>query len=192
MTKAALIILILIGAASGSQLVSGRIGAKNCTGTGGCCKIDEGDCDSNDDCCSGLKCNYDWGFQTDLCEAGPTTKDFSWGTWTEWSACSISCGMIGVRSRSRDCESGPIDGGRECPKMTDKQWESCGEPCWTDYTDWSPCRGLICGELGKQSRNRTCIEPEAVEYYAGNGKPCPENLVQVQRRDFDTIGLLFG
>ena len=29
-----------------------------------------GDCDSDGDCCSGLRCNYDWGFQTDLCEAG--------------------------------------------------------------------------------------------------------------------------
>ena len=61
----------------------------------------------------------------------------------------ISCGHVGVRSRSRECV-GPVDGGRECPKRTDKQWESCGEPCWTDYTEWSKCKGNVCGKDNKQ------------------------------------------
>ena len=65
---------------------------------------------------------------------------------------ACSCGHVGVRSRSRDCV-GPVDGGtrgRECPKKTDKQWESCGEPCWTDYTEWSQCKGNVCGKDYKQ------------------------------------------
>merc|ERR1711974_75229 len=92
--------------------------------------LGQGDCDNHSDCCSGLRCNYDWGFKTDYCEPGPTTKDFCWGEWSDWSSCSMSCGHIGVRSRSRDCID-PVDGGKECPKKSDKQWESCGEPCWT-------------------------------------------------------------
>jgi len=181
MTQPSLIFLFLVGAAAAANnLVSDRIGAKNCTGTDGCCRIDEGDCDSNNDCCSGLLCNYDWGFKTDLCEAGPTTKDFSWANWDEWSACSVSCGMIGVRSRSRNCV-GPVNGGRDCPKKTDKQWESCGEPCWTDYTEWTSCKG-ICGEVGHQTRSRSCT--------SGVGVKCPEESVETQTRDCDTIGLL--
>merc|ERR1711974_515263 len=93
-----------------------------------------------------------------------TTKDFSWGEWSDWSSCSMSCGHIGVRSRSRDCID-PVDGGKECPKKSDKQWESCGEPCWTDFTQWSPCKGAVCGEAS-QSRTRSCIE--------NIGVPCPK------------------
>ena len=87
------LLCLLVAAASASHLAE-RIGAKNCTGVDGCCKLDEGskekidlhrmlkywsklwlfpgDCDEHSDCCSGLKCNYDWGFATDLCEAGKT------------------------------------------------------------------------------------------------------------------------
>merc|ERR1711872_432659 len=86
MNTFAFTLLCLFGVVASASRLADRIGAKNCTGVDGCCKIDEGDCDSHEDCCSGLKCNYDWGFATDLCEAGPTTKDFSWGDWSEWSA----------------------------------------------------------------------------------------------------------
>ena len=40
----------------------------------GCMKIDHGDCDWHSDCCDGLKCDYDWGWKTDYCVAGPETR----------------------------------------------------------------------------------------------------------------------
>ena len=65
----------------------------DCTGEKGngdkCCKMGQGDCDWDSDCCDGLKCGFDWGWATDVCVSGPTTKNFTWTDWTEWSDCSV-------------------------------------------------------------------------------------------------------
>merc|ERR1712038_1209536 len=132
----------------------------------GCMKIDHGDCDWHSDCCDGLKCDYDWGWKTDYCVAGPETRDYSWGAWTEWTDCSVSCGGQGTQTRSRDC-IGPVKGGRECPKAVDTETRECHAPaCWTEFGEWSSC-SLTCGGTGTQTRVKTCIEPSE------GGQACP-------------------
>jgi len=180
----ALLILGLAVAASASKLTAkrtgpkNRIGAKDCDGPNGCCKKGQGDCDYDSDCCNGLKCNYDWGFKTDYCVAGPTTKDYSWEDWSKWTKCTVSCGGTGTRTRSRNC-IGPVDGGDECPSASETQTESCDAPaCWTDFGDWSQC-SLSCGGTGTQTRSKTCIEPE------NGGQPCPAQKTQEETKSCD-------
>ena len=95
------------------------LGHRECDGT---CQQGEGDCDRDEDCLPGLVCNFDWWFGTDTCQAGkmhtihinipyefmilegPTTKNYSWGDWSEWGECRGSmCGEGGTRTRTRDC-----------------------------------------------------------------------------------------
>ncbi|GBM97149.1 Hemicentin-1, partial [Araneus ventricosus] len=52
--------------------------------------------------------------------------DGKWSEWSSWSTCSVTCG-IGVRSRSRTCNSpDPFYGGKECPGDTE-EFEECGD-----------------------------------------------------------------
>ena len=67
------------------------------------------------------------------------SRDYSWGAWTEWTDCSVSCGGQGTQTRSRDC-IGPVKGGRECPKAVDTETRECHAPaCWTEFGEWSSC-----------------------------------------------------
>merc|ERR1712212_671315 len=178
--------LLCLAVAANASIAS-RVAAKrgagaqdrsSCDGPDGCCKKGQGDCDYDSDCCNGLKCNYDWGFKTDYCVAGPTTKDYSWEDWSKWTKCPVSCGGTGTTTRSRNC-IGPVDGGDECPSASETQTESCDAPaCWTDFGDWSQC-SLSCGGTGTQTRSKSCIEP------ANGGQPCPAQKTQEETKSCD-------
>ena len=48
----------------------------------------------------------------------------SWGSWTDWSSCSVTCGG-GFQRRTRQCDDPtPCNGGAECPG-SDKEVQSC-------------------------------------------------------------------
>ena len=50
--------------------------------------------------------------------------DGSWGSWTDWSSCSVTCGG-GSQRRTRQCDDPrPRNGGAECPG-SDKEIQSC-------------------------------------------------------------------
>ena len=54
--------------------------------------------------------------QTSLCYLYPTLSiaDGEWTPWSEWTACSASCGP-GTRFRTRECDDPPPQyGGRDC------------------------------------------------------------------------------
>ncbi|KAK7501165.1 hypothetical protein BaRGS_00007650, partial [Batillaria attramentaria] len=112
-------------------------------------------------CSTGLvtDCGSDWS-ETKSCNAGKC-PDIFWGTWSEWGACSQSCGG-GQRSRSRRCvdsASGTeAQDQNEC-KGKDSEKENCNkQKCpkasWEEWAQWTVC-STECGK-GRRSRVRTC------------------------------------
>ncbi|XP_078377130.1 SCO-spondin-like isoform X1 [Oculina patagonica] len=94
------------------------------------------------------------------CNEGSCPVDGGWGDWSNWSACSVSCGP-GTSIRSRQCNNPPPGpGGKPCTGLpvSNKPCNegSCpgSEDCWGDWSDWSPCdKACNCG---KTYRVRFC------------------------------------
>ena len=55
---------------------------------------------------------------------GPETVDWSWGDWSEWSKCTVSCGIDGTQTRYRSCIP-PTKGGYPCPTQMDRDTQPC-------------------------------------------------------------------
>ncbi|XP_060065515.1 hemicentin-1-like [Ylistrum balloti] len=74
----------------------------------------------------------------------------TWGTWSEWTDCSASCGE-GTLHRNRDCDD---SAGGKCIGMS-FETKTCKElTCYDSWGDWSDC-SFSCG-TGIRIRNRTC------------------------------------
>lgn len=68
------------------------------------------------------------------CNTKPCPVDCKWDEWSEWGACSVTCGN-GVSKRSRDVKSPADHGGAAC-KGPAEQSEHCNpEPCGEECTD---------------------------------------------------------
>jgi len=57
------------------------------------------------------------------------------GPWSEWSPCSLSCG-IGESVRQREVLREPKRGGRECPQLTGLKWCGSARNCRESYFKW--------------------------------------------------------
>ncbi|XP_023288888.1 semaphorin-5A, partial [Orussus abietinus] len=95
--------------------------------------------------------------QTRVCNSHPcrdlsdAEEDGQWSCWTDWSECSVSCG-VGFRTRTREC-LGP----GEC-EGSGQVKETCEMPSceslygWDSWGQWSPC-----DSANQQHRKRQCL-----------------------------------
>ena len=82
-----------------------------------------------------------------------------WGTWAEWSSCSVTCAG-GSQGRSRTCMEGPEVAANQadCPgNSTDSQVCNTGKcPEWAEWGAWSACDAECNG--GNRVRVRDCTD----------------------------------
>ena len=81
--------------------------------------------------------------------------------WSDWTACSKSCGSGGSQRRVRQCKLAARDSlvQNPCGQPLEEERECNVEvecPVWTDWTPWTEC-SASCGG-GSQSKVRECRE----------------------------------
>uniref|UniRef100_A0A673GL56 Thrombospondin type-1 domain-containing protein 7A n=1 Tax=Sinocyclocheilus rhinocerous TaxID=307959 RepID=A0A673GL56_9TELE len=84
------------------------------------------------------------GFEEESCHV-PCSTDCKLSEWSNWSACSASCGG-GVKVRSQWLREKPFNGGRPCPKLNYKNqvsevlscYSDCSQYVW-EVESWSMC-----------------------------------------------------
>ncbi|CAD7956383.1 unnamed protein product [Amoebophrya sp. A25] len=112
--------------------------------------------------------------EVESCASDPCIEpvDCVWGEWTEYGACSATCGG-GQKTRDREIAVAPRFGGKLCdPKVKEEvapcNQENCDLACidgqWDEWGEWSTCTAT-CGS-GFQWRNR-----EILQRPNGCGKP---------------------
>ncbi|VDH97638.1 Hypothetical predicted protein [Mytilus galloprovincialis] len=132
------------------------------------------------------------------CNLLPCPIDGEWssfGIWSSWFSCSLTCGGgEKIRIRNRTCSNPvPNHGGKQC---TGNETEHTTSECntlhcpidggWSSYGNWSSWSlcNVTCGG-GKKSkiRNRTCSNP-VPKYY---GKQCIGMAVENITADCNTL-----
>ncbi|PVD27602.1 hypothetical protein C0Q70_12766 [Pomacea canaliculata] len=94
------------------------------------------------------------------CNLRPCCAERQWSTWTQWSACSATCGP-GTRTRQRTCQS--VGFGEDCEPLArvrrSRQLGArvSGNANHVRYTNWEPWCPCDCRK-GISSRRRTCVD----------------------------------
>ncbi|CAH1232851.1 HMCN1 [Branchiostoma lanceolatum] len=108
----------------------------------------------------------------DTCSAG----DYQWSAWSDYMACSVTCGSNGVQTRTRTCTctttSNPAANATESCGGDSEERTDCTAtvaPCpqhggWSSWAAWTSCP-VTCGG-GRLWRERECTNPAPA--YGGN------------------------
>jgi hypothetical protein len=107
--------------------------------------------------------------ETQACNDGPCPVHCSTSEWSEWSACTTTCGK-GSQSRARTVVTHPDHGGYVCPNLTEPrecQVVECPVHCeMHEWGVWQAC-STTCGD-GQAKRDRLVkVQPQ----FGGN--VCP-------------------
>nr|XP_043901345.1 SCO-spondin [Solea senegalensis] len=152
--------------------------------------------------CSSCGCEHGrWNCSLEHCPV-----DGGLSLWGPWSPCSLSCGGLGLKTRTRGCtHPAPAHGGRDCQgprqETTYCQAPDCAgivgpteEPVSPDedagfspWSSWSPCSKTCTDALrpALKARHRQCVKPPC----SGNShqeKAC--NLPQCPDGGEDCVG----
>ncbi|KAJ8010539.1 hypothetical protein DPEC_G00076130 [Dallia pectoralis] len=148
--------------------------------------------------CSACECQHGlWNCTLELCPV-----DGGLSPWGPWTPCSLSCGGLGLKTRTRTCSHpAPARGGRVClgpqQERTYCQAPDCpviigptAEPSLPDedagfsqWSSWTSCSRSCSDTLNPalKSRQRRCVRPhcsgETVQQKACNLPQCPGDCV---------------
>ncbi|XP_052790106.1 coadhesin-like [Mya arenaria] len=86
--------------------------------------------------------------------------DGGWSNWSDYSACSRTCGQGATRERYRDCSNpSPANGGQQCSgsryQINTCPYFDCEDGHWSLWGTWSDCAGH-CDNSTKH-RFRNCV-----------------------------------
>lgn len=140
------------------------------------------------------------------CNAEPCPVDGGFATWSDWSACSETCG-IGSMTRSRLCTKPiPQHNGRNCTGAYSEAEECTVKLCpldggWGSWSTWTSCSGSCGG--GQRERERACDNPlprfggqpcfgTHLEQIECNTLPCPIDGGFSQWSDWSSCSVTCG
>jgi len=115
------------------------------------------------------------------CNANPCPADCDWESWSEWTACSVSCGGS-TRVHTRQKRQDAANGGVVCTGKASQEEPCNTDPCPVDcivqdWSEWSEC-SASCGE-GRKSRTRM------QQLERDGGKACSQSLSMITTCDND-------
>ncbi|CAE7315846.1 Hmcn1 [Symbiodinium pilosum] len=118
------------------------------------------------------------------CNEDACPKDCEFLEWADWSACSVTCGAGGNKTRSRKVDA-ELNGGEPCdPAVPLQEAVECGTPgcprdcIWHDWGTWTNC-SKTCG-LGFNAGTTTRHRVQSVTAAFG-GKACEGKAVHTTR-----------